>query len=348
MSDHKSMLNVHCQKNSLPFPQYATAPLVGDEGLVRWITTLKVAGKVFYSDGQSSKKEAEQDAAGKALGFIFQTKRKSEIKKGLVSLPKTLSKGSIFVKSSKIPEPRIKPKEYDFKPKPTNKKPKQVEKPKGSIASPSMTSLGSNGLRKFPSKRVSFEKVAYEISEDSENSKEETEGDSIESFDFEAPDSSVSSEEVLLEKKTRLGAADGVVLLVDQENLPNFLTSCEDLLASIEGLRVIVVCSKHYHGSEKITKYEKIMASSMESNSADVLMCMLVGHFLTLGKYRTYIIASRDKFVSGLAQNISSSCLLSSSVYDSSLNGSGESKLGIEAHIVSSRSHLEEVLANSC
>jgi hypothetical protein len=92
-------------------------------------------------------------------------------------------------------------------------------------------------------------------------------------------------------------------LLVDVENLPSFI---DDVVSNIRGLDIYGFVGKHHCLVDKDLPNNaiKIVSPSTRKDGTDSCMQMYVGYLLTLNKYDTYYIATRDHFGGALVDVI--------------------------------------------
>jgi hypothetical protein len=99
------------------------------------------------------------------------------------------------------------------------------------------------------------------------------------------------------------------VLLVDVENLPNFI---DDVCKEIQGLSIYAFIGYHHALCDKqfAVDVNKVLSPSTRTDGTDSCMQVYVGYFLANNKYDTYLIATRDHFGSSLVDMITSKTLL--------------------------------------
>lgn len=93
------------------------------------------------------------------------------------------------------------------------------------------------------------------------------------------------------------------VVLIDLENVPNFIKEGEDILKSYKVYAF--VGENHDLAAKALPPWvDKIIVPSTRPNGVDTCMQVYTGVFLFLETFEIYIIATRDKFGSNLAEMI--------------------------------------------
>lgn len=99
------------------------------------------------------------------------------------------------------------------------------------------------------------------------------------------------------------------VVLVDFENLPNFIKQGEKIL--MKHTVYVFVGELHELADAPLPSWvKKVVVPSTRANAADSCIQMYIGMFLVKEEYEEYIIATRDRFGSNLVDLITSSNLL--------------------------------------
>ena len=99
------------------------------------------------------------------------------------------------------------------------------------------------------------------------------------------------------------------VLLVDVENMPNFV---EEVVKEIMGLYIYAFVGEHHCLAGKIFPQgvKKVLSPSTRPDGTDTCMQVYVGYFLARDEYDTYLIATRDHYGSALVDMITAPNLL--------------------------------------
>jgi|SRR3972149_4142912 len=98
------------------------------------------------------------------------------------------------------------------------------------------------------------------------------------------------------------------VLLVDVENLPGFIG---EVLAEVEGLDIFAFVGEHHclSSREYPSGVTVIHSPSTRSDGTDTCIQVYIGCLLSMNRYDTYLIATRDHYGSALVDIISSTTL---------------------------------------
>ncbi|CAH6419007.1 Hypothetical protein HVR_LOCUS195 [uncultured virus] len=100
-------------------------------------------------------------------------------------------------------------------------------------------------------------------------------------------------------------AISNTILLVDVENMPNFV---DEVLQEINGLDIYAFVGEHHCLSEKIfpPNVIKIVSPSTRSDGTDTCMQVYIGFLLgsTFHNYENYLIATRDHYGSAVVDMI--------------------------------------------
>lgn len=101
-------------------------------------------------------------------------------------------------------------------------------------------------------------------------------------------------------QKAPLHCLDSTVCIIDYENLPQLYP-----LVQQTGIKTYVVIGEHHHkANQQFPGAIKVLCPSMASNGVDTCITMLVGSLLAQGWVKTYLLVSRDKFISVVAELI--------------------------------------------
>ena len=95
----------------------------------------------------------------------------------------------------------------------------------------------------------------------------------------------------------------GTALLVDVENLPNFI---DEIVKEIAGLKIYAFVGEHHCLAQKNFPdgVIKVISPSTRSDGTDTCMQVYVGYLLARNEYNTYLIATRDHYGSALVDMI--------------------------------------------
>lgn len=104
-----------------------------------------------------------------------------------------------------------------------------------------------------------------------------------------------------------------VVCIIDYENLPNMFETAMTFSKVIEQIYV-VIGDHHHNSSQEFPGAIKILCPSMAANAVDHCMTMMVGSFLQVNRFDTYVLVSRDKFVSPVCEMITKPTVANSNV----------------------------------
>lgn len=102
---------------------------------------------------------------------------------------------------------------------------------------------------------------------------------------------------------------DRTVLLVDVENMPNFI---QEVTRSIENITIYAFIGQHHCLSNKIFPncVIKILSPSTRADGTDTCMQMYIGYMLSRNMYDKYLIATRDHYGSAVVDMIKTDTLL--------------------------------------
>lgn len=103
--------------------------------------------------------------------------------------------------------------------------------------------------------------------------------------------------------KTQKLYAENAALLVDVENLPNFIDEINDM---VQGLDIYAFIGHHHCLATKKfpSPVKKIESHSTRVDGTDTCMQVYTGFFLSQNIYNTYFIATRDHYGSTLVEMI--------------------------------------------
>jgi hypothetical protein len=109
-------------------------------------------------------------------------------------------------------------------------------------------------------------------------------------------------------KKEKHKVSKRKCLLVDVENMPNFI---DEAFAQIEGLNIYAFVGEHHCLATKSFPdgVIKILSPSTRTDGSDTCMQVYVGFLLASDAYDTYYIATRDHYGSTLVEMITSPSL---------------------------------------
>ena len=281
----KNKVQEYYQKHELPLPNYKGVRCGGPDHMPLWKSVVTVStGQQFEGGVYNSKAKADEDAAQNVSNWLESQKHPSttymsphtQREVSYQSVPSSSSSYSSSYSSHTQSQPQFQFQsaslsQVQIGPQPSSLPPVQV-------------------LSGVQTSKVNISNLIQDVSTTSLGGKKTT------------------TRVIIVPHMVRTYNRR-MVLLVDVENMPNFI---DEVLKEIQGLSIYAFVGYHHALCDKQfpSSVTKILSPSTRTDGTDTCMQVYVGYFLANDMFDIYLIATRDHFGSSLVDMITAESLL--------------------------------------
>ena len=292
---YKNKLQEHYQKQKLPLPLYNTIRSGGTDHAPLWISTitLQESGKQIIGEINNTKSKAEESAAAIALRTLTYSKPDIGISNRSMLFNDLVNKSSNNINVSQTDDDDMVYEKLINLMFDDNK-----ENSKQSLI-PSQTLV--------PSQEIQISQLQQQIAQLQTQIAQTSQDVVTSSSDSESSDSNsvgqyLESLNQLIVPTENKNIEQRIVLLVDVENMPNFI----NILPHDGNIVIYAFVGEHNHLVDKKfnKKVIKVISPSTRPDGTDTCMQVYTGMLLVKELFDIYYIATRDHFGSTLVEMI--------------------------------------------